>query len=47
MGPGVDLNLALMQYGLDFLEKRGYQKMWTPILHEQGCNVKDCAVGRV
>lgn len=30
MGPGVDLNLALMQYGLDFLEKRGYTKLWTP-----------------
>ncbi|KAJ1343546.1 hypothetical protein BSLG_001815 [Batrachochytrium salamandrivorans] len=29
-GPGVDLNLALMHYGLDFLEKRGYTKLWTP-----------------
>ncbi|KAJ3413973.1 Cytosolic seryl-tRNA synthetase [Chytridiales sp. JEL 0842] len=30
MGVGVDLNLALMQYGLDFLEERGYTKLWTP-----------------
>ncbi|KAJ3000293.1 Cytosolic seryl-tRNA synthetase [Globomyces sp. JEL0801] len=29
-GPGVDLNLALMQYGLDFLENNGYTKLWTP-----------------
>ncbi|KAI9004142.1 hypothetical protein BC832DRAFT_592833 [Gaertneriomyces semiglobifer] len=29
-GPGVDFNLALIHYGLDFLEKRGYQKLWTP-----------------
>ncbi|KAJ3330471.1 Cytosolic seryl-tRNA synthetase [Blyttiomyces sp. JEL0837] len=30
MGPGVEFNLALMQYGLDFLESRGYTKLWTP-----------------
>jgi seryl-tRNA synthetase len=29
-GPGVDLNLALIQYGLNFLEARGYKKIWTP-----------------
>ncbi|KAI8920729.1 hypothetical protein BC831DRAFT_477301 [Entophlyctis helioformis] len=29
-GPGVDLNMALMHYGLDFLEARGYTKLWTP-----------------
>ncbi|KAL2917548.1 Cytosolic seryl-tRNA synthetase [Polyrhizophydium stewartii] len=29
-GPGVDLNLALMHYGLDFLEQHGYTKLWTP-----------------
>ncbi|KAJ3064582.1 Cytosolic seryl-tRNA synthetase, partial [Quaeritorhiza haematococci] len=29
-GPGVDLNLALIQYGLNFLEQRGYTKLWTP-----------------
>ncbi|KAJ3302495.1 Cytosolic seryl-tRNA synthetase [Kappamyces sp. JEL0829] len=29
-GPGVDLNLALMHYGLDFLESKGYTKLWTP-----------------
>ncbi|RKO87321.1 hypothetical protein BDK51DRAFT_50729 [Blyttiomyces helicus] len=29
-GPGVDFNLALIQYGLNFLEKRGYTKLWTP-----------------
>ncbi|KAJ3105514.1 Cytosolic seryl-tRNA synthetase [Phlyctochytrium planicorne] len=30
MGAGVDLNFALMQYGLDFLESKGYTKLWTP-----------------
>jgi seryl-tRNA synthetase len=30
MGAGVELNLALMSYGLDFLESRGYTKLWTP-----------------
>ncbi|KAJ1551512.1 Cytosolic seryl-tRNA synthetase, partial [Nowakowskiella sp. JEL0078] len=30
MGPGVELNLALVQYGLDFLAKRGFTKLWTP-----------------
>ena len=29
-GPGVDLNLALVHYGLDFLESKGYTKLWTP-----------------
>ncbi|KAI9203127.1 uncharacterized protein BJ171DRAFT_510944 [Polychytrium aggregatum] len=29
-GPGVDFNLALIQYGLDFLAERGYTKLWTP-----------------
>ncbi|KAJ3167299.1 Cytosolic seryl-tRNA synthetase [Geranomyces variabilis] len=29
-GPGVDFNLALIHYGLDFLEQRGYTKLWTP-----------------
>ncbi|KAJ3280144.1 Cytosolic seryl-tRNA synthetase [Borealophlyctis nickersoniae] len=29
-GPGVDFNLALITYGLDFLSKRGYTKLWTP-----------------
>ena len=29
-GPGVDLNMALMQYGLNFLESKGYTKLWTP-----------------
>ncbi|KAI8912082.1 hypothetical protein DFJ77DRAFT_432340 [Powellomyces hirtus] len=29
-GPGVDFNLALIHYGLDFLEKKGYTKLWTP-----------------
>lgn len=27
---GVDLNLALIQYGLDFLKKKGYTKIQTP-----------------
>ena len=27
---GVDLNFALVQYGLDFLRKRGYNKLMTP-----------------
>ncbi|XP_071703534.1 serine--tRNA ligase-like [Rutidosis leptorrhynchoides] len=30
IGAGVDLNLALIQFGLDFLEKRGYTKVQTP-----------------
>ncbi|KXS20006.1 serine-tRNA ligase [Gonapodya prolifera JEL478] len=29
-GPGVDLNFALIQYGLEFLAKQGYTKIWTP-----------------
>ncbi|KAJ1974382.1 gamma-tubulin [Dimargaris verticillata] len=29
-GPGVDLNMALIQYGLSFLAKRGYKKLQTP-----------------
>ncbi|KAJ1559119.1 Cytosolic seryl-tRNA synthetase, partial [Cladochytrium tenue] len=30
MGPAVELNMALMHYGLDFLESKGYTKLWTP-----------------
>lgn len=26
----MDLNLALIQYGLSFLESKGYTKLWTP-----------------
>lgn len=29
-GPGVDLNLAIIRYALDFLENRDYTKLWTP-----------------
>jgi len=29
---GVDLNLALIHYGLEFLRKRGYKKLQTPFL---------------
>lgn len=29
-GPGVRLNLALQQYGLDFLSKRGYTPVYAP-----------------
>lgn len=29
---GVDLNLALISYGLDFLRKKGYKKMQAPFL---------------
>ena len=29
-GPGVDLNLAIIRYGLDFLENRKFTKIWTP-----------------
>lgn len=29
-GVGVDLNLAVLRYGLDFLENRGFTKLWTP-----------------
>jgi seryl-tRNA synthetase len=27
---GVDLNMALIQYGLSFLKKKGYKKLQTP-----------------
>ncbi|KAI8804537.1 hypothetical protein BJ742DRAFT_448260 [Cladochytrium replicatum] len=30
MGPGVELNLALIQFGLNFLGGRGFTKLWTP-----------------
>jgi seryl-tRNA synthetase len=29
---GVDLNLALINYGLDFLRKRGYKKVQAPFM---------------
>ena len=29
---GVDLNLALINYGLDFLKKRNYKKVMTPFM---------------
>jgi seryl-tRNA synthetase len=31
-GVGVDLNQALINYGLSFLAKRGYKKMMTPFM---------------
>ncbi|RKP01781.1 hypothetical protein CXG81DRAFT_11574 [Caulochytrium protostelioides] len=31
-GPGVDFNLALIRYGLDFLANRQYKKIWTPFM---------------
>jgi seryl-tRNA synthetase len=34
-GPAVDLNLALIQYGLNFLEQRGYTKLYTPFFMEK------------
>ncbi|KAI8909647.1 hypothetical protein EDD86DRAFT_190508 [Gorgonomyces haynaldii] len=40
MGPAVDLNLALMQYGLDFLEKRGFTKLWTPFFMNRSMMAK-------
>jgi seryl-tRNA synthetase len=30
LNDGVDLNLALINYGLDFLKKKGYTKIYTP-----------------
>ncbi|KAI8816979.1 uncharacterized protein EV422DRAFT_543788 [Fimicolochytrium jonesii] len=39
-GPGVDLNLALIHYGLDFLEKRGYTKLWTPYFMKKSLMAK-------
>jgi seryl-tRNA synthetase len=39
-GPGVDLNMALMQYGLNFLEQRGYTKIWTPFFMNQSMMAK-------
>lgn len=29
---GVDLNLALINYGLDFLRKKGYRKVQAPFM---------------
>lgn len=29
---GVDLNLALINYGLDFLRKKGYKKVQAPFM---------------
>lgn len=40
MGVGVDLNLALMHYGLDFLESKGYEKTWTPFFMNQDIMAK-------
>lgn len=31
-GDGVDLNMALINYGLDFLRKRGYKKVQSPFM---------------
>jgi seryl-tRNA synthetase len=39
-GPGVDLNLALIQYGLNFLAKRGYTKLWTPFFMKRDIMAK-------
>ncbi len=40
MGPGVDLNLALIQYGLDFLASKGYTKLWTPFFMKRDVMAK-------
>ena len=39
-GPGVLVNMALMQYGLDFLRKRGYQPTATPLFMNQSVMAK-------
>jgi seryl-tRNA synthetase len=37
---GVDLNLALIMYGLNFLSKRGYRKLQTPFLMKKNMMAK-------
>jgi seryl-tRNA synthetase len=39
-GPGVLVNMALMQYGLDFLRKRGYTPTATPLFMNQSVMAK-------
>jgi seryl-tRNA synthetase len=39
-GPGVDLNLALINYGLEFLAKRGYMKIQTPFFMKRDVMAK-------
>ncbi|CAG8512162.1 8275_t:CDS:2 [Paraglomus brasilianum] len=37
---GVDFNLALIQYGLSFLRKKGYMKLQTPFFMRKECMAK-------
>jgi seryl-tRNA synthetase len=51
-GPGVFLNMALVQYSLDFLAKRGYTPMQTPFfmkadVMEMTCQLGEGAGGRM
>ncbi|KAL3901161.1 MAG: hypothetical protein SGCHY_000822 [Lobulomycetales sp.] len=39
-GPGVDLNLAIIRYALDFLEKRDFSKLWTPFFMKKDMMAK-------
>lgn len=39
-GVGVDLNLALINYGLSFLTKRGYKKLMTPFFMKKDMMAK-------
>jgi seryl-tRNA synthetase len=40
MNAAVDLNLALIKYGLDFLESKGYTKLWTPFFMKKDVMAK-------
>lgn len=40
MGDGVDLNQALINYGLDFLRKKGYVKVMTPFMMKKSVMAK-------
>lgn len=40
MGDGVDLNQALINYGLDFLRKKGYVKVMTPFMMRKSVMAK-------
>lgn len=41
-GPGVLVNLALINYGMDFLRKKGYLPVQTPVFMNQSVMAKTC-----
>ncbi len=46
-GDGVDLNQALISYGLDFLRKKGYKKIQPPFMMSREIMGKNGTVGLV